>query len=126
MTSPSVWPNSIGTRRPLRNLDLMVSKTVGAVETIDDCIPQAEEFVAGYVSGRPKKTHAELKRAIEERFGIAVSVSAVSRCLGRLGLKQETTKAQRNVPELSHVPDAGFELIIASDTRKQTCHSETK
>ena len=74
---------------------------------------EAEEFVAGYMLARPETTQAELKRVIEERFRIGISVSGVSRCLERLDLRRKRETRRSAAPVECSAPYAGFELIVA-------------
>jgi len=72
---------------------------------------EAEGFLAAYLQTHPEVSLGELQRLVEVRFDAAVTKSALSRALKRLGVSPTPRRALAVHRDYS--PFGGFELVVA-------------
>jgi transposase len=73
---------------------------------------EAEGFIRGYASAQADLTRSDVRRALEEQFGIKVTSWGLTRCLQRLGIQLQRSTRRENVTAVQS-PHAGMELIVA-------------
>lgn len=78
--------------------------------------PEIENFLVGYLSGKPGASQEELQRILLDKYGCSVSISTISRALPKIYPQKVSSKntKQNEIPPKTEINQmGGFELIIA-------------